>query len=266
MVSLFLPLILMDEVSDSPIVTSPHGAVYDRIKAMATTFRLRPGEKVNELELSRQLGVSRTPVREALNRIAAEGFLIATPNRGYSVRPLDAKQLMALYEYRATVELGVVRLVCERATDEELADLARMVEGSRDEVENDAQALRLLSQDEAFHERLAALARNPEFLRSVRSINERLRFPRWIDLKVRRSQTRNDHPDIVRALQARDHATVQALMSQHIEKHLDQVIELTRAGYAEIYTGNALADYAESRFVEGEKALASAGQEVDPRL
>jgi DNA-binding GntR family transcriptional regulator len=229
---------------------SSHNHVYDRIKAMATTFRLRPGEKVNELELARYLGVSRTPVREALNRIAAEGFLVAAPNRGYTVRALDAKQLMALYEYRSTVELGVVQLVCKRATDEQLSELATFVEGSRDEVETDAQALRLLSRDEAFHEHLAGLAGNAEFLRSVRSINERLRFPRWIDLKVRRCQTPNDHPDIVAALQARDAAAVHALMSQHIEKHLDQVVELTRAGYAEIYTGNALADYAESKFIE----------------
>jgi len=241
---------------DTPAVAPSH--VYDRIKAMATTFRLRPGERVNELELARQLGVSRTPVREALNRIAAEGFLVATPHRGYTVRALDAQQLMALYEYRATVELGVVRLVCARASDQALAELARSVEGSRDEVETDAQALRLLSRDEAFHEHLASLAGNPEFLRSVRSLNERIRFPRWIDLKARRGQTRNDHPDIVRALQSRDVAAVQALMSQHIDKHLDQVVELARAGFAEIYMGNALADYAESRFIEASNASAAA--------
>ncbi|CAP44149.1 GntR family transcriptional regulator [Bordetella petrii] len=240
----------------TPAVAPSH--VYDRIKAMATTFRLRPGERVNELELARQLGVSRTPVREALNRIAAEGFLMATPHRGYTVRALDAQQLMALYEYRATVELGVVRLVCARASDQALAELARSVEGSRDEVETDAQALRLLSRDEAFHEHLASLAGNPEFLRSVRSLNERIRFPRWIDLKARRGQTRNDHPDIVRALRARDVAAVQALMSQHIDKHLDQVVELARAGFAEIYMGNALADYAESRFIEASNASAAA--------
>ncbi len=241
---------------DTPAVAPSH--VYDRIKAMATTFRLRPGERVNELELARQLGVSRTPVREALNRIAAEGFLVATPHRGYTVRALDAQQLMALYEYRATVELGVVRLVCARASDQALAELARSVDGSRDEVETDAQALRLLSRDEAFHEHLASLAGNPEFLRSVRSLNERIRFPRWIDLKARRGQTRNDHPDIVRALQSRDVAAVQALMSQHIDKHLDQVVELARAGFAEIYMGNALADYAESRFIEASNASAAA--------
>lgn len=241
---------------DTPAVAPSH--VYDRIKAMATTFRLRPGERVNELELARQLGVSRTPVREALNRIAAEGFLVATPHRGYTVRALDAQQLMALYEYRATVELGVVRLVCARASDQALAELARSVDGSRDEVETDAQALRLLSRDEAFHEHLASLAGNPEFLRSVRSLNERIRFPRWIDLKARRGQTRNDHPDIVRALQSRDVVAVQALMSQHIDKHLDQVVELARAGFAEIYMGNALADYAESRFIEASNASAAA--------
>src|SRR5690606_33788368 len=99
----------------------------ERIKAMVRTIRRRPGERVNELELARRLGVSRTAVREALNRIAAEGFLVATPNRGYTVRPLDAQQLMALYEYRATVELGVVRLVCARASDQALADLAASV-------------------------------------------------------------------------------------------------------------------------------------------
>ncbi|SAI66707.1 GntR family transcriptional regulator [Bordetella ansorpii] len=225
--------------------------VYDRIKAMAATFRLRPGERVNEVELARLLGVSRTPVREALNRIAAEGFLVATPNRGYSARPLDARQILDLYEYRATVELGLVRLVCARATDEQLRELADFTEQSRDTPETDDQALHLLERDEAFHERLARLAGNDEFLRSVRSLNERIRFARWLDLKSRRFATRNDHPEIVRALQARDLERVEALMRGHISHHLDHVIELIRAGYAEIYMGNALADFAETRLAAG---------------
>jgi len=228
---------------------------YERIKAMVTTFRLRPGERINEVELARRLGVSRTPVREALGRIAAEGFLVAAPNRGYAVRALDARQIMALYEYRATVELGVVRLVCQRASDAALRELAEFVDGSRDEIGTDAHALRLLSQDEAFHERLAGLAGNDEFVRSVRSINERIRFARWLDLKIRRNLTRNDHPDIVRALRARDLQAVLALTGQHIEHHLDHLVALTRAGFAEIYMGNALADHVESRLAEGGPCL-----------
>lgn len=250
---------LFTEAGGTPIrrVTTA-SAIYGRLHAAILSLEMKPGAALQEKRISEEFGVSRTPVREALNRIAAEGFLVATPHRGYTVRALDAQQLMALYEYRATVELGVVRLVCARASDQALAELARSVDGSRDEVETDAQALRLLSRDEAFHEHLASLAGNPEFLRSVRSLNERIRFPRWIDLKARRGQTRNDHPDIVRALQSRDVAAVQALMSQHIDKHLDQVVELARAGFAEIYMGNALADYAESRFIEASNASAAA--------
>jgi len=221
--------------------------IYERIKAMVTTFALPPGERINEVELARQLGVSRTPVREALARVAAEGFLTATPLRGFSVRALDAQHILELYEYRSTVELGVIRLACQRAGDAALAGLLAFAEASRDRPETDEQAIALLWHDEEFHERLAQLSENAEFLRSVRSMNERLRFARWLDLRARRLDTRQDHPDIVRALQARDLAQAEDLMRHHIDHHYDHIIELTRRGYAEIYMGNALADDAQAR-------------------
>ena len=229
----------------APVGLSPSASasVYDRIKAMAATYRIKPGARVNEVELARTLGVSRTPVREALNRIAAEGFLLALPNKGYCGRAFDAQQILELYEYRSIVETGVVALVCERASDEDLKALAQLTDAHRDEPETDAQALRLLLRDEEFHERLAVLARNEECLRSVRSLNERLRFARWLDLKTRRSLTRNDHPDIVAALLRRDLTGVQSLMRRHISHHLEHLVALTRAGYADIYMNNALADF-----------------------
>lgn len=229
---------------------------YERIKAMAITFRLKPGEKVNEVELSKYLGVSRTPVREALSRIAAEGFLVALPSRnGYFARSLSPTHLHALYEYRSVVECGVVRLVCERASDADLLALAQFTEDHKDEPETDERALRLLASDEAFHEKLAELSGNEEFIRSIRSLSERLRFARWLDLKARRSETRDDHPDIVRALQARDVSGVQALMQRHIAQHLDHLIALTRVGYAEIYMGNALADHVEQHRFQADRSL-----------
>ena len=75
-----------------------------------------------------------------------------------------------------------------------------------------------------------------------------------MDLRARRTHTRQDHPEIVRALQARDLPLVQELMSRHIDHHFDHIIELTRLGYAEIYMGNALADYAEARLSNGSTA------------
>ena len=216
--------------------------VYDQVKAMAVTYRLRPGERVNEVELARSLGVSRTPLREALNRLAAEGFLIATVNRGYSVRPLDPKRVLTLYEYRAMLEVGALRLACERASDEALDALAAFAARSRDEPDDDEHALELLTLDEQFHESLARLSDNEEMVRSLRSLNERVRFIRWIDMrKGRRSSTQDEHLMILRHLRARDADAAAALMQTHIARRLDQITDMIRAGFAEIYTGNALA-------------------------
>lgn len=63
---------------------------------MVTTYRFKPGDRINELGLSRQLGVSRTPVRAALNRIAAEGFLTAVSNKGYAMRTDNKEFLRAV--------------------------------------------------------------------------------------------------------------------------------------------------------------------------
>ncbi|WP_419897620.1 GntR family transcriptional regulator [Roseomonas sp. USHLN139] len=229
-----------------PLPAPPAGRsadrVHEQVKAMAVTYRLRPGERVNEVELARALGVSRTPLREALNRLAAEGFLIATANRGYSVRPLDPKRVLTLYEYRAMLEVGALRLAAERATEAELAALEAFAERSRDEPDDDIQALRLLALDEQFHERLAQLSDNEEMLRSLRSLNERVRFIRWIDMrKGRRPTTQQEHLQIVRHLRARDAEAAARLMTRHITRRLEEISEMIRAGFAEIYTDNALA-------------------------
>jgi DNA-binding GntR family transcriptional regulator len=208
---------------------------------MAITYRFRPGERINEVDLARQLNVSRTPLREALNRLATEGFLTATPNRGFFARPLDTKVVFDLYEFRRCLEVASARLACERATDVQLDELEAFVRASRDEKE-DAQAIKLLRLDEEFHERVANLTGNEEILRSLRSINARIHFIRWIDMQNgRRTHTQAEHLRIVRALKARNAEEASGLMQDHISRRLDQIVEVIRAGFAEIYMGNALA-------------------------
>ena len=215
---------------------------------MAVAYRLRPSERINEVELARQFGVSRTPLREALNRLAAEGFLAATVNRGYTVRPLDPQRALTLYEYRVMLEVGALRLAVERASDAALDALAAFAARSRDEPDDDAQALRLLSLDEQFHEGLAALSGNEEMLRSLRSLNGRIRFIRWIDMRDgRRAATQAEHLRIVALLRAREADAAAALLQSHIARRLDQISEMIRAGFAEIYTGNAMAEQAMPR-------------------
>lgn len=209
--------------------------IYERVKTMAMTFEIRPAGRVNEVEIAKSLNVSRTPVREALNRLLVEGFFTRAPNRGFIGRPLDAKQVFDLYELRRALEGSVAGIACERATDEELAELERFVKASKDRPE-DANASSLLALDEEFHERVAALTRNEEMLRMLKSINARIHYFRWIDMQNgRRRYTQQEHLRIVKALKARDAGAVTGLMTEHISRRLDRIVQVIRMGFAEIY-------------------------------
>lgn len=213
--------------------------VYDAVKSMAVRYEIRPGERINEGELARRLNVSRTPLREALNRLATEGFLTTTPNKGFFARPLDAGRVFDLYEVRCALEAGIVRLACERATPDALDALEAMVLRHKDEPEDTA-ATRLLHLDEAFHEELARLTGNGEFLRSLRALNAQIHFVRWIDMRNgRRAHTQAEHLRIVRALRSRDAPQAEELVRRHIGRRLDQIVDVIRAGFAAIYMRDA---------------------------
>ena len=114
------------EKNEKKIPNGPDGDVaylYEAIQEMAVSYKFKPGERLNERALAQQLGVSRTPLREALNRLSAEGFLDFEAGRGFSCRPLEPKQVMDLYGLRAALERESVRLAVDHATEEDIAEL-----------------------------------------------------------------------------------------------------------------------------------------------
>jgi len=208
--------------------------IYGQVREMAARFEFKPNERINEIELSKMLMVSRTPLREVLNRLMVEGFLTRTHNKGFIGRPLDAKEILDLYEFRRGVERCALELACERATQEELDDLERFTQSSID-VDEDEDASKLLALDEEFHMRIARMSGNSETVRVLENINARIRYIRWIDMQKRRSYTQAEHMAIVRALRERS-VDSSALLDKHITRRLDQIVEVVKAGYAEIYT------------------------------
>ncbi|WP_423209655.1 GntR family transcriptional regulator [Paracoccus yeei] len=79
---------------------------YDDLKLMAMTFRFPPGERINEVTLSERLGISRTPLRVALNRLATEGYLTSLPQKGFYARTLSAEDIQQMFELRSVLEQG----------------------------------------------------------------------------------------------------------------------------------------------------------------
>lgn len=210
--------------------------IYDRVRRMAARFEFRPNERINEIELSHKLDVSRTPLREVLNQLMVEGFLTRTQNKGFIGRPLDAGQVLGLYEFRRGIECAAAALACERATDEEIAALDEFTRASN-QVSEDESSTRLCELDEEFHMRIVRMAKNPEYERALENINARIHYIRWIRMRRgSRQHTQGEHAKIVQAIQARDPQQVIALLEQHISRRLDQIVEAVKAGFAEIYT------------------------------
>jgi len=210
--------------------------IYLELKRQVMVFELKPGARLNEVEIARSLGASRTPLREALNRLTAEGFLTFIPGKGFFCRILDAEEIFDLYEFRKSLEVSAVRLAIQRAKDEEIKELDEFLDQTSEE--EGYTVFQLVEFDEMFHERLMAMSRNREMLRVLRNINDRIKFVRWIDMKRgSRTKTQAEHRSIVKALAARDEVACVAVLENHIVRRLDQMTSAIREGFAEIYMG-----------------------------
>jgi DNA-binding GntR family transcriptional regulator len=220
--------------SEKAIPQSVVDRVHKELRDMAMTFRFLPGERLNEAILAKELGVSRTPLREALNRLSTEGFLTFSANNGFFRKKLDVKEIFDLYEFRMHLELSAVKLAVERATDEQLSEIEQfLTESSREEPTRTVDDLVTL--DEQFHEMLMKLTGNIQMLNSLRNVNARIQFVRWLDMTERRSETQSQHKHIVAALRNRDRSESERLISEHIAHRADQIFDKVERSYGRIF-------------------------------
>lgn len=205
---------------------------YDHLRRMVMTYQFLPGEKINERALAMQIEASRTPLREALNRLVSEGLVTATTNEGFACRPLDPKEVFDLYELRAMIESQGTRLATERADKADLARLEDLLEAATGEDQH----AELVDRDVQFHEEIARLSSNHELLRTIQGINTRVYFIRWIDRVNRQTETDMAHQNIFDAMMAGDGEKASGLMYNHIYQRMEHIIDVVRAGFAHLYT------------------------------
>ena len=209
--------------------------VYEALKEMAVAYAFRPGERINEGRIATRLGVSRTPLREALNRLKTEGFLRFEPGRGFFCRELDPQEVFQLYELRKAIETAAVRLAVARADDREIAAIVAFLDATGPESGGRTTA-ELTDLDETFHRRLMALARNDEMARVLANVDARIRFVRWIDMgESGRPTTQGEHRAVIEAVAARDAEAAVAVLERHIDRRLDRITAAIREGLARIY-------------------------------
>jgi DNA-binding GntR family transcriptional regulator len=214
--------------------------VYGIVKEFAIDFRFRPGEKINEVELAAQLGVSRTPVRAALNRLESDGFVVSVPNKGFYARNLTPEAVRDLYELRAAIECAAFGLACERASDSEVEATVAAWEQHSDLNEQGSWA-KVALVDEAFHMALTRLSKNAQMASALEALASRIRFFRRVNLEVfaQRTESYQEHAAIIDALRRRDAAKGAAILEKHIRLSSAHAVDVATRGLALIFFGKA---------------------------
>jgi len=190
---------------------------YDRIKAEIFDFILPPGGRFSENEIAARLGASRTPVREALYRLAREGFLQVYAKSGWRVATLDFDRFDQLYDVRVILELAAARSLCETTTAPDLGALRQAwLVGPRS---RNREPHAVAGLDEGFHAALVGASGNTELARYHADITERIRIVRRLDFTQaeRIDRTYDEHAAILRAILTRKTQQAMLLLRSHIE-------------------------------------------------
>ncbi len=204
--------------------------VYGRLKQEMHDFALVPGDRFSEAEIGARLGVSRTPVREALFRLRNEGLLDVESKSGWFVRPIDFDRLEQLYDLRVVLESAAVQRLCMRETNPPALDALKAA-WLVPAAERLADGREVGALDELFHATLVRAAGNDEMARVHWDVTERIRIIRRLDFTRadRIDATYAEHAKILRSIIQRKADAALLLLKTHIEQSKAEVRKITLA-------------------------------------
>ncbi|MBI2744205.1 MAG: GntR family transcriptional regulator [Burkholderiales bacterium] len=204
--------------------------VYEQLKRDVADFKLVPGDRFTENELSERLGVSRTPVRQALFRLQQEGYVEVLFRNGWRVLPFDFERFEQLYDLRMVLETTAVQRLCTDETKIDRALLDQIAAIWLVPVAERSTDIRQVAQwDEDFHCSLVAAAGNAEMTRVHRDVTERIRIIRRLDFtkQARIDATYEEHAKILRAIQRKRSDPAMMLLRAHIQTSQSEVRKIT---------------------------------------
>ena len=197
----------------------PQGqAAYRRLLDDIRSGALHPGARLRETDLADRLGISRTPVREAIRQLEADGLVAHLPRQGATIRSLEHAEVVELYEMRAVLEGTAARLAARAASDMELAELVALnTDLSAAPAGPPAREV-----NRQFHRMLLDAARNRFLVKSMSALQKTLLIlgPTTLADPSRATAAVEEHSAVLTALQARDGAKAEAAMRAHVDASL----------------------------------------------
>lgn len=201
-----------------------HDEVLSRVRDMIIEGKLPPGSRINEVQVGAMLGVSRTPLREAIKTLVSEGLVEIIPAKGAVVRSFDEQAIHDILEVIKALEQAAARLVCRNASDQEIAALqATHAEMMRLYGRGDRLAYFKLNQK--IHSGLALASGNPVLAQTHEQLQSRIKRIRFVGNEEpgRWAGAVAEHEEMMQALAARDAEWLSRIIGQHLDHTLERV-------------------------------------------
>jgi DNA-binding GntR family transcriptional regulator len=214
-----------------------HEEVMDRLRDMIVQGELPPETKLNERVLSEQLGISRTPLREALKFLASEGLVELLPNRGAQVAPLKPEKVKEIFTVMGALDALAGELICRNATDADIAEIRSLhyqmvAHHARGEL---AQYFRY---NQLIHMKLVECTGNATLAQLYRGLNAHVKRARYMAnlSRSRWDKAVEEHEQMLDALVKRDAPRLQEILRDHLANKLVLVMEALKANETPVKT------------------------------
>jgi len=199
---------------------------YRSIKNAILVNKLEAGKLYNERQLADELGISKTPVREALMDLAGQGFVIPHPRRGFQIRVLTEKNIRDIYQFRRALETAVVRLIVNKLTDDDFKRIQKLHETEQDAIKafDRAGYMRI---DRQFHLLLVHLTENDYMITSLENVRDLVDWSGIVTLsrRERMHEINLEHKRVIDALLNGNGSKAEQLMEEHLIKSEEAVAQ-----------------------------------------
>ena len=199
--------------------------VFNTLRQEILTGKLKPGERLMEIHLADKLGVSRTPIREAIRKLELEGLVIMIPRRGAEVAQITLKSLEDVMEVRRALDVLAIELACERMNEEAMSSLFQAYENFAVAVKT-RDTRKIAAADVAFHDIIVQSTGNARLIQLVSNLSEQMYRYRFEYLKDATSHEmlQREHKEMYESILRKDKVSAADVVRKHIDNQQEAII------------------------------------------
>ena len=203
--------------------------VFNTLREAILRGELKPGERLMEIQLANKLGVSRTPIREAIRKLELEGLVLMIPRKGAEVAQITEKSLRDVLEVRRALENLAVQLACLRMSPQTLADL-KAAARAFEEILGGEDVTAVAEADVAFHDVIYMATDNQRLISLLNNLREQMYrdLVEYLKKKECHKQLLWEHQEIIRAIEAGEIDVATKITEQHIDNQVEAVSDALR--------------------------------------